>query len=119
MSQTQLWPVIVSAGLVRQVRRFLFKQRNAFFVREVFPNTLLAKPNLDTFTLTINSYVDPSQEEYFADIVYTCRYEGEKPVEIAILFEHKSYYATCLIAGKKAASRTNPDVGDSGHYLPQ
>jgi predicted transposase/invertase (TIGR01784 family) len=61
------------------------------FVREVFPDTLLSRLDLDTFTLTNNSFVDPTLEEYFADIVYTCTYTDDKPVEIAILFEHKSY----------------------------
>ena len=63
----------------------------ADFVREIFPDALLAKLNLDTFALTNTSYVDPTLEEYFADIVYTCQYEDGNPVEIAILFEHKSY----------------------------
>lgn len=46
------------------------------FVREVFPDAVLAKLQLDTFMLTNNSYVDPTLEEYFADIVYTCIWAG-------------------------------------------
>ena len=61
------------------------------FVRELFPSTLLAKLQLDTFALTPNSYVEPSLTEYFADIVYECRTGESQPVQIAILFEHKSY----------------------------
>lgn len=62
----------------------------ADFVRETFPETLLAKLDLNTFVLSSVSYVDPTLEEYFADIVYDCQYEGSQPVQIAILFEHKS-----------------------------
>ncbi|MFD2570983.1 Rpn family recombination-promoting nuclease/putative transposase [Spirosoma soli] len=61
------------------------------FVREFFPKHLVGKINLDTLTITNNSYTDPALDEYFADIVYTCNYQGETTIEVAILFEHKSY----------------------------
>lgn len=61
------------------------------FVRELFPPTLLAKLQLDTFALTPNSYVEPQLDEYFADIVYSCQLSSNRLVEIVILFEHKSY----------------------------
>ena len=62
------------------------------FVRIMFPPALVSRLRMDTFTLTPNSYVEPNLDEYFADIVYTCQLNGsDRPVEIAILFEHKSY----------------------------
>lgn len=63
------------------------------FVEETFPASLLEKLRLDTFTLSNASYIDTTLEEYFADIVYTCQY-GAQSVQIAILFEHKSYKET-------------------------
>lgn len=62
----------------------------ADFIRETFPETLLAKLDLTTFVLRSASYVDPTLEEYFADIIYDCQYDSEKAIQIAILFEHKS-----------------------------
>lgn len=64
------------------------------FVEETFPASLLAKLRLDTFTLSNASYIDATLEEYFADIVYTCDFGDAQPVQIAILFEHKSYRET-------------------------
>ncbi|AQG79047.1 Rpn family recombination-promoting nuclease/putative transposase [Spirosoma montaniterrae] len=64
------------------------------FVEEVFPASLLKKLKLETFALSNASYVDTTLEEYFADIVYSCRYDDEQSLEIAILFEHKSYKET-------------------------
>ena len=61
------------------------------FVRELFPADLVENLDLDGFALSNNSYIDPTLEEYFADLVYTCPYRGGGTVQVAILFEHKSY----------------------------
>ena len=61
------------------------------FIHETFPEGLSEKLDVETFTLSNNSYVDTTLEEHFADIVYTCQFKGQQPVEIAIVFEHKSY----------------------------
>ena len=53
----------------------------------------LAK-NIDLQSLTIsnNSYVTSQLEEYFADVVWECTYGATKtPIKITFLFEHKSY----------------------------
>lgn len=64
------------------------------FMEEMFPATLLEKLRLDTLVLSTASYIDETLEEFFADIVYTCRYGDAQSVEVAILFEHKSYKET-------------------------
>lgn len=43
------------------------------FVQESFPTPLLESLDLSTFESTNNSYVDTELEQYFADLVYSCR----------------------------------------------
>ena len=70
-----------------------FSQRDiaVAFIEELFPPELSEKLDLSTFTMTNNSYIDPALDEYFADIVYSCQYGESQLIQIAILFEHKSY----------------------------
>ena len=75
------------------------------FFKEVFSNKETAidyfkhflpveiSRNIDFRTLKQdnNSYIDEELKEYFSDLVYQCRYRGKHPVNLVLLFEHKSY----------------------------
>ena len=75
------------------------------FFKEVFSNKETATDyfkhflpveitrNIDFHTLKQdnNSYIDEELKEYFSDLIYRCRYRGKHPVNLVLLFEHKSY----------------------------
>jgi predicted transposase/invertase (TIGR01784 family) len=61
-------------------------------LKQFLPKDLLAKLNLDALEIDNNSYIKDELAEYFADIVWRCPYKhGDETLEIAFLFEHKSY----------------------------
>ena len=48
--------------------------------------------DLQSLTITNNSYITSALEEYFADVVWDCNYGVSKtPIKVTFLFEHKSY----------------------------
>lgn len=79
------------------------------FFKEVFSNKETATDyfkhflpveitrNIDFHTLKQdnNSYIDEELKEYFSDLIYRCRYRGKHPVNLVLLFEHKSYAHAC------------------------
>lgn len=38
-----------------------------------------------------NSYIDEQLKDFYSDVVYECNYNGEYTLNLAFLFEHKSY----------------------------
>ncbi|MDX2245791.1 MAG: Rpn family recombination-promoting nuclease/putative transposase [Bacteroidia bacterium] len=76
----------------RFFKRTLKDQEKAIGTLEgVLPPEVFARLRLETFVHADTSYVDPRLREYFSDLVYTCLTKDEHPVNIAFLFEHKSY----------------------------
>lgn len=61
------------------------------FLRGVLPAELLEKLDLTTLEREPDSFVDDQLREHLADIVYQCQFEEEDGLELAFLFEHKSY----------------------------
>ncbi len=61
------------------------------FLEELVDEKLVKKLDLSTLQIDNNSFIDEKLDEHFADIVYTCDYAGKGKVQIALLFEHKSY----------------------------
>ncbi|MEM6803958.1 MAG: Rpn family recombination-promoting nuclease/putative transposase [Bacteroidota bacterium] len=61
------------------------------FLQGALPKPIIANLNFDTLEIDPSSYIDQQLQEFFADIVYTCRYKSESQVHLAFLFEHKSY----------------------------
>lgn len=61
------------------------------FLEELVDEKLVKKLDLSTLQIDNNSFIDEKLEERFADILYTCDYAGKGKVQIALLFEHKSY----------------------------
>ncbi len=64
----------------------------------VLPNDLLRHLDLQSLTQDKTKYTDEQLDEYFSDIVYTCRctasYSTAHPeagIKLALLFEHKSF----------------------------
>ncbi|MEZ4829839.1 MAG: Rpn family recombination-promoting nuclease/putative transposase [Bacteroidia bacterium] len=60
-------------------------------IKGVLPAALFSRLRPETFSPADTSYVDPRLREYFSDLVYTCQTQWDHPVQIAFLFEHKSY----------------------------
>ena len=67
------------------------KKNSIDLIKSTFPKELLAKLNLETLENDNNSYIDENLQEYYSDLVYNCRYNGNTTIKISILFEHKSY----------------------------
>ncbi|MDX2250245.1 MAG: Rpn family recombination-promoting nuclease/putative transposase, partial [Bacteroidia bacterium] len=57
----------------------------------ILPPALFSRLRLETLTAADTSYLDPRLREYFSDVVYTCQTQEKIPLQIAFLFEHKSY----------------------------
>lgn len=67
------------------------KENAKDFLKGVCPSELTAKLDLDSLELDTDSYITGELAESFADIVYSCSYEGSRKIKVALLFEHKSY----------------------------
>lgn len=62
------------------------------FLVQFLPKDLLDKLDLETLEVEPTSYITEELSEYYADLVWCCRYKkSQKVAEIAFLFEHKSY----------------------------
>ncbi len=62
------------------------------FLVQFLPKDLLDKLDLDTLEVEPTSYITDELSEYYADLVWACRFKGnQQKAEIAFLFEHKSY----------------------------
>jgi len=55
------------------------------------PKNIVQKLDLRTLKLDPNSYIDENLEEYFSDIVYTCKQKNQEAIKVSLLYEHKSY----------------------------
>ena len=73
---------------------FSIRENVIDFLQGIFSEEILKGLDLSTLTLDNNSYIDEELKEHFTDIVYTC-YCKDKELRIALLFEHKSYAASC------------------------
>ena len=51
-------------------------------IESTFPKELLAKLNLETLENDNNSYIDENLQEYYSDLVYNCRYNGNTTIKI-------------------------------------
>ncbi len=72
--------------------RELFSQREVMqdFLTGALPN--VAKHlKLNTLTLDETTYIDENLQNTYSDLVYSCQYGTEYKLNIALLFEHKSY----------------------------
>lgn len=64
----------------------------AALVREYLPKGLSENLDLDTLRQENTSYITGDLQEYFSDIVYSCRWKQlESHTYISLLLEHKSY----------------------------
>jgi hypothetical protein len=59
------------------------------YVLHFLPQAIVSKLDLDQMVLDNTTYITPELEQYYADLVWTCKY-GKSKVRIAFLFEHKS-----------------------------
>ena len=60
------------------------------FIQNFLPKQIQEKIDTASLSLQPNSYINPSLEEFYSDVVYRGTF-GEGEVEVCILFEHKSY----------------------------
>jgi len=60
------------------------------FLRATLPAEVIKKVDFDTLEPCSESYIDSDLQQYFSDVVYSCRYGREREIRIAILLEHKS-----------------------------
>ena len=60
------------------------------FIKHFLPAVISEKIDLDALTLLPNSYIGPSLKGFYSDIVYRTQLGGGG-IQIALLFEHKSY----------------------------
>ena len=61
------------------------------YMTEVFPSKYGDKMDLDTLERDFTSYISSNLEETCSDLVWRCRLKTGRMVQIALLFEHKSY----------------------------
>ena len=62
------------------------------YIQQFVPENILDKLDIDTLELDNNSYITDELSEFFADMVWQCRYKkGSRYAKISFLHEHKSY----------------------------
>ncbi len=65
------------------------------YSEQFLPKNILDKLDLDTLEFDNTSYITDELSEFFADMVWQCRYkEGNEYANISFLHEHKSYKPT-------------------------
>lgn len=104
---------------------FSFVREVRAFITHFLDKKLWEKLDLDSLELENGSYTDEELKEYFADIIYTCRRDDGKKVQLTFLFEHKSYYdkglslqlLDYLNKGYRRQYRENPKQ-ELGYILP-
>ncbi len=71
---------------------FMDAERAASFFEQMLPEQILKLISLETIQVVQESYMTEDLKEYFSDIVYRIKLkdEVEEPLEVALLFEHKS-----------------------------
>ena len=62
------------------------------YITQFLDKKLAKNIDLQSLTISNNSYVTPKLAKYFADVVWEATYgAGKTPIKVAFLFEHKSY----------------------------
>ena len=61
------------------------------YMQDVFPAEYGEKLDLETLERDTTSYITKGLEETYSDLVWRCRLKTGRTVQIALLFEHKSY----------------------------
>jgi predicted transposase/invertase (TIGR01784 family) len=61
------------------------------YLNYLFLPTITARLNLDLLRLDTNSYISHKLKPYYSDIVWRCQLLSGQWIQIAFLFEHKSY----------------------------
>lgn len=61
------------------------------YIRGTCPLEFVQNLDMTTLCLDESSYTTTELKEYFSDLVYQCKYKGDKLIKITLLFEHKSY----------------------------
>lgn len=61
------------------------------FLANYLPATVLQHVQLDTLTITKDTFVDKKQAAHASDLLYQVQLTGDRPGFIYFLFEHKSY----------------------------
>ena len=61
------------------------------YLKGALPDEISQKIDYSSLKAGNNSYVDEQLQNFYADVVYQCRYGEQIPIQIAFLFEHKSY----------------------------
>ena len=67
------------------------KEVAADFLANYLPDKVLEHIQLDTLTITKDSFVSEEQAEYSSDLLYHVKFTGNRLGLIYFLFEHKSY----------------------------
>ena len=62
------------------------------FLNQFVPKNVLDKLDFETLELESTSYLTDELSEFYADLVWRCQFKNSsRKVEIAFLFEHKSF----------------------------
>ncbi|MDM8521532.1 Rpn family recombination-promoting nuclease/putative transposase [Anaerolineales bacterium HSG6] len=61
------------------------------FLHHYLPSELSTLLNLDTLEISKDSFIDPALQEHFSDVLYHVSLTNGEPLDVYILFEHKSY----------------------------
>jgi predicted transposase/invertase (TIGR01784 family) len=67
------------------------KENAIAFLNTALPSDVRVMLNLDTLVYENKSYVNDDLKELFADLVYSCKLNGNEELYTSILIEHKSY----------------------------
>ncbi|MEZ5039379.1 MAG: Rpn family recombination-promoting nuclease/putative transposase [Saprospiraceae bacterium] len=60
------------------------------YIKHFLPERLVASLQLAKLKLSNQSFVTPKLKQYYSDLVYQCLTNEGKPIEVALLFEHKN-----------------------------
>ncbi len=64
------------------------------FISKTFPEEIVKNINLKSLQLENTSYLDENLQTTYSDMVYNCVYNNETKINVTLLFEHKSFYAS-------------------------
>ena len=62
-----------------------------YFLANYLPPTVLHHIQLDSLTITKDSFVDKEHTAHYSDLLYQVTLTGDRPGFVYFLFEHKSY----------------------------
>ena len=61
------------------------------YLKGALPEEIAQKLDYSTLTIENNNYVDEQLQDFYADVVYQCQYVDQGRIQLAFLFEHKSF----------------------------